>query len=115
MSLETQAQAVAERLRNATRAAALSGAGMSAESGLATFRSGRDAMWRDLDPMTLATPEAFARDPVLVWEWYRARLTRAADARPNPGHLALASLADRIADFAVITQNVDGLHTLAGS
>jgi len=88
---------------------------MSAESGLATFRSGPDAMWRDLDPMTLATPEAFARDPVLVWEWYRERLTRAAGAQPNLGHAALASLAGIIPDFIIITQNVDSLHTLAGS
>ncbi|MBV8083045.1 MAG: NAD-dependent deacylase [Candidatus Eremiobacteraeota bacterium] len=115
MSFQAQARAVADRLRTATRAAALSGAGMSVESGLPTFRSGSRALWRNRDPMTLATPEAFARDPALVWEWYRERLRAHGAATPNPGHLALAELERRIATFTLITQNVDGLHLRAGS
>ncbi|HME82468.1 MAG TPA: NAD-dependent deacylase [Candidatus Eremiobacteraceae bacterium] len=115
MSFQAQAQGVAARLRLAARAAALSGAGMSVESGLPTFRSGTRALWRDRDPMSLATPEAFARDPALVWEWYRERLRAHSAAAPNPGHLALAQLEHRIPSFCVITQNVDGLHLRAGS
>lgn len=115
MSFRAQALIVADRLRSATRAAALSGAGMSVESGLPTFRSGSRALWRNRDPMTLATPDAFARDPELVWEWYRERLRAHGTAAPNPGHLALAELERRIPAFTLITQNVDGLHLRAGS
>jgi len=115
MTFQAQAREVAARLRQATRAAALSGAGMSVESGLPTFRSGSRALWRDRDPMSLATPEAFAHDPALVWEWYRERLRAHSAAAPNPGHLALAKLERRLPSFSVITQNVDGLHLRAGS
>lgn len=88
---------------------------MSAESGIPTFRAGPDALWRNFRPEEIATPQAFARDPKLVWQWYRERLQTAANARPNAGHLALARFAKRIDDFTVITQNVDGLHASAGS
>ncbi|HEV2909598.1 MAG TPA: NAD-dependent deacylase [Candidatus Eremiobacteraceae bacterium] len=115
MNFQADANTVAQRLRAAKRAAALSGAGMSVESGLPTFRSGSGALWRDRDPMTLATPEAFARDPALVWEWYRERLRAHAAAAPNPGHFALAAFERRVPSFTVITQNVDGLHLRAGS
>src|SRR5215470_9892330 len=74
MDFQVEAREVAQRLRAARRAAALSGAGMSVESGLPTFRSGSRALWRNHDPMMLATPEAFAHDPALVWEWYRERM-----------------------------------------
>jgi len=113
--LNSLADVVAAKLRAARRAAALTGAGVSAESGLATFRSGPRALWRDHRPEDLATPQAFARDPRLVWEWYRERLQRAAGVEPNPGHYALAAMAQRVARFTVVTQNVDGLHERAGS
>lgn len=88
---------------------------MSVESGLPTFRSGSRALWRNHDPMTLATPEAFARDPALVWEWYRERMRAHAGAAPNPGHFAPAEIERRVESFTLVTQNVDGLHLRAGS
>jgi NAD-dependent SIR2 family protein deacetylase len=107
------------RLSRARRAAALTGAGISAESGIPTFRSGATALWRNYRAEELATPEAFARDPSLVTEWYLMRLQMVRDARPNAGHLALAQierfLAARGAGFSLLTQNVDGLHGEGGS
>ena len=94
--------------------AVLTGAGISAESGVPTFR-GPGGLWRNYRPEELATPEAFAADPSLVWEWYAWRRGLVAAARPNPGHEALAALERRSAAFQLITQNVDGLHVLAGS
>ncbi|MFQ5776389.1 MAG: NAD-dependent deacetylase [Terriglobia bacterium] len=101
-------------LAEADRIAALTGAGISKESGLAVFR-GQDGLWRQRRPEQLATPEAFARDPRLVWEWYDWRRSVVARAEPNPGHYALVSLERRCQDFTLITQNVDGLHDRAGS
>jgi NAD-dependent deacetylase len=92
----------------------LTGAGISAESGVPTFR-GTGGLWREYKPEDLATPEAFARDPKLVWEWYNWRRELIAKARPNPGHKALVDLEVRKRNFTLITQNVDGLHDLAGS
>jgi NAD-dependent deacetylase len=92
----------------------MTGAGMSAESGVPTFR-GADGLWHRFSAADLATPEAFARDPRLVWQWYRWRQGIIAGAEPNPGHLALARLQSRIPGFRLITQNVDGLHQRAGS
>ena len=113
------ARIIAERLSRAHRASALTGAGISAESGIPTFRSGATALWRDHRPEDLATPEAFARDPELVTQWYRMRLQMVMDARPNSGHIALAkieaSFSARGAEFDVLTQNVDGLHLEGGS
>ncbi|HEY1636972.1 MAG TPA: NAD-dependent deacylase [Rhizomicrobium sp.] len=94
--------------------AVLTGAGISAESGVPTFR-GDGGLWRDYKPEDLATPEAFARDPKLVWEWYDWRRQQIKDAKPNPAHLALVELEKRKRGFTLITQNVDGLHDLAGS
>jgi NAD-dependent deacetylase len=91
----------------------LTGAGVSAESGIPTFR-GRDGYWRNLDPAKLATPEAFASDPKLVWEWYRERRQRIRNARPNAAHEAIARLAQRTDEFLLVTQNVDDLHARAG-
>ena len=91
----------------------ITGAGVSAESGIPTFR-GRDGYWRNLDPMKLATPEAFARDPQLVWQWYRERRRRIRDAQPNAAHTAIARLAQRAGEFLLVTQNVDDLHARAG-
>ncbi|MFB3777530.1 MAG: NAD-dependent deacetylase [Bryobacteraceae bacterium] len=98
----------------ASRIAALTGAGISAESGIPTFR-GAGGLWRQFRPEDLATPEAFARDPRLVWEWYDWRRSLIAKAQPNPGHAALAELERRTPSFTLITQNVDGLHDRAGS
>jgi len=91
----------------------LTGAGVSAESGIPTFR-GKDGYWRNLDPAKLATPEAFERDPKLVWEWYRERRQRIRNAQPNAAHLAIANLAQRASEFLLVTQNVDDLHRRAG-
>ena len=102
-------------LRAAHSVAALTGAGISAESGLATFRDAQTGLWARFDPRDLATPAAFARNPKLVWDWYAWRRERVASARPNAAHLALAALEARLADFALVTQNVDGLHGRAGS
>ena len=109
-----KAALVRERLGRATRAAALTGAGVSAESGVPTFR-GPEGLWRNHQASDLATPEAFARNPRLVWEWYDWRRSLIAPLQPNPGHLALARLENLISDFTLITQNVDGLHRAAGS
>jgi NAD-dependent deacetylase len=92
----------------------LTGAGVSAESGIPTFR-GKDGYWRNLDPAKLATPEAFAKDPGLVWEWYRERRQRIRNAQPNPAHKAIAKLAQHAQEFLLVTQNVDDLHARSGS
>ncbi len=92
----------------------LTGAGISAESGIPTFR-GKDGLWKKYDPMELATPEAFQRDPKLVWEWYDWRRQLIAGAEPNEGHRTLAQMEESFPDFWLITQNVDGLHQRAGS
>jgi NAD-dependent SIR2 family protein deacetylase len=96
------------------RVLVLTGAGVSAESGIPTFR-GKDGYWRNLDPAKLATPEAFAKDPGLVWEWYRERRQRIRNAQPNPAHKAIAKLAQHAHEFLLVTQNVDDLHVRAGS
>lgn len=93
---------------------ALTGAGISAESGIPTFR-GAGGLWRSFRPEELATPEAFARDPKLVWEWYLWRRGLSAQAQPNAGHYALVRLEQRTPRFTLVTQNVDGLHDRAGS
>jgi NAD-dependent deacetylase len=91
----------------------ITGAGVSAESGIPTFR-GKDGYWRNLDPIKLATPEAFARDPELVWQWYGERRHRIRDAQPNAAHKAIANLAKCADEFLLVTQNVDDLHERAG-
>lgn len=103
-----------EWLRGASSVAVLTGAGVSAESGLPTFR-GPNGLWRNHKPELLATPEAFAADPKLVWEWYDWRRSVHLKCHPNPGHHALAELEKRAVEFQLITQNVDSLHERAGS
>jgi len=103
-----------EWLREAKAVAVLTGAGISAESGLPTFR-GPGGLWRNHRPEQLATPEAFHADPKLVWEWYDWRRSVHAKCEPNPGHHALAQLQLRVPVFTLITQNVDALHERAGS
>ena len=98
---------------SAIRILVISGAGISAESGIPTFR-GKDGYWRNLDPAKLATPEAFQRNPNLVWEWYRERRERIRSAKPNPAHAAIVRLSLLAGDFLLVTQNVDDLHVRAG-
>jgi NAD-dependent deacetylase len=102
-------------LKKAARVAALTGAGVSQESGLHTFRDAQVGLWAQYRPEDLATPEAFYRDPKLVWDWYMWRREAIKGARPNPGHYALAAMEKHISDFTLITQNVDGLHRMAGN
>lgn len=104
----------ARMLRDARAVAVSTGAGMSAESGLATFRDA-DGVWSKFNPSELATPHAFARNPTKVWEWYRLRRQNLASVTPHAGHEVLARWERRYADFTLITQNVDGLHERAGS
>ncbi|NHZ72767.1 MAG: NAD-dependent protein deacylase [Aquificales bacterium] len=104
-----------EALRTANHIAVLTGAGVSAESGVPTFREAQTGLWAQYNPQELATPQAFRRNPKLVWEWYAWRRELVAQAKPNPGHLALADLEGEVPQFTLITQNVDGLHQRAGS
>ena len=104
----------AKKLAEATRVGVLTGAGVSAESGVPTFR-GPQGLWRKFRPEELATPEAFARDPKLSWEWYDWRRQKLAACKPNAGHEALVRLERSVAEFTLVTQNVDGLHRAAGS
>lgn len=106
---------VVQRLRAARRVTALTGAGVSAESGVPTFRDALTGLWARYRAEELATPEAFARDPALVWGWYRMRREVVARAEPNAAHRALAELERLVPGFMLITQNVDGLHRRAGS
>jgi NAD-dependent deacetylase len=97
-------------LRKAERFAALTGAGVSQESGLRTFRDAQTGLWAQYKPTELASPEAFARDPKLVWDWYAWRREAVKAVRPNLGHYALHEMAQHVPAFTLITQNVDGLH-----
>ena len=107
-------EAARQWLAGAATVAALTGAGISAESGVPTFR-GAGGLWKNYKPEDMATPEAFARDPRLVWEWYDWRRQAIRQAQPNAAHRALVELEARKPAFTLITQNVDGLHDLAGS
>jgi len=102
-------------LRAASRLVALTGAGVSQESGLRTFRDAQTGLWSQYKPEELASPQAFARDPKLIWDWYAWRREAVKGVRPNPGHYALAEMEKRLPGFTLITQNVDGLHRMAGN
>ncbi len=104
-----------QRLAKATRVTALTGAGVSAESGVPTFRDAQTGLWAKFRSEDLATPRAFQRNPRLVWEWYAWRRKLVAEAKPNPAHVALAEMEKLFPQFHLITQNVDGLHQRAGS
>jgi NAD-dependent deacetylase len=93
----------------------MTGAGISAESGVATFRDAQTGLWAKFDPQELATPQAFRRDPKLVWEWYDWRRELIAGTEPNAGHRALVDLERLLPQMTLITQNIDGLHQAAGS
>ena len=109
-------QRVARRyLAGARRIAVLTGAGISAESGIPTFRDATTGLWAKFDPMQLASEEGFRADPPLVWRWYAWRRGLVANAQPNAGHRALATAQSQFDAFDLITQNVDGLHARAGS
>lgn len=107
--------ALLNAIAQAKHIAVLTGAGVSAESGIPTFRDAQTGLWSKFDPLELASPEGFARNPARVWEWYQWRRKLGDDAEPNAGHQALAAMESRFDSFTVITQNVDGFHQLAGS
>src|ERR1700675_4995132 len=97
-------------LRAAKRIVVLTGAGVSAESGIPTFRDKQTGLWENFDAAELATPYAFERDPALVWGWYEWRRATVLNAQPNPAHHAIAAIANHVPHFTLITQNVDDLH-----
>src|SRR5450432_279763 len=105
----------ANRLLKSQALVVLTGAGISKESGVPTFRDTLDGLWAQFDPKQLATPEAFQDNPKLVWEWYEHRRELVSKVRPNPGHYAIGKLEDMLPHVTVITQNVDALHQAAGS
>ena len=102
-------------IAGARRIAVLTGAGISAESGIPTFRDATTGLWAKFDPMQLASEQGFRADPPLVWRWYAWRRGLVARAKPNAGHRALAAAQSQFDSFDLITQNVDGLHARAGS
>ncbi|MCO8161309.1 NAD-dependent deacylase [Pseudomonas sp. 21LCFQ010] len=102
-------------LRDAGHVVVFTGAGVSAESGIPTFRDALTGLWARYDPAALATAEAFERDPALVWGWYEWRRAKVLSAAPNAAHQAIAELAQRVPKLTVVTQNVDDLHERAGS
>src|SRR5262245_6265045 len=113
--LDVEIRRAAEALARATRVAVLTGAGVSAESGVPTFRAS-DGLWEGHRIEDVASPDGFDRDPKLVWQFYNARRANVATVKPNPGHHALVALEDRWGDrFTLVTQNVDGLHRAAGT
>ncbi len=103
-----------KKLRDARRATVLTGAGVSAESGIPTFR-GAGGIWEKYDFQKLATPWGFKEDPALVWEWYQLRQVEIRKAVPNPAHIVIASMAKYYPAFRLLTQNIDGMHQRAGS
>ncbi len=116
---EQAVREIAAWIRDARSIVVLTGAGVSAESGLSTFRDPEEGLWSKYDPMELATIDAFNANPELVTRWYHWRFTRAIDVEPNPGHHALAQI-ERLkhqhdSGFTLITQNIDGLHQRGGS
>jgi len=102
-----------DRLVKSQKIVFVTGAGISQESGIPTFR-GKDGLWRKYDPMKLATIDAFYEDPKLVWEWYEERRSNILNAKPNAGHVTIAEL-EKYREVSVLTQNIDGLHQRAGS
>lgn len=114
MLAQTLAEIVTIMLE-AERVVCLTGAGVSAESGVPTFRDALTGLWRHFDPEQLASPAGFAAEPGLVWRWYMSRLDGVESALPNPGHEALAALEVLVPDYWLVTQNVDDLHERAGS
>lgn len=106
---------VIRKLQSAERIVVLTGAGISAESGVPTFRDAQSGLWANYKPEELATPQAFRRNPKMVWEWYMMRREMIKKVKPNPGHFALAAIEKKVPRFLLVTQNIDNLHHLAGS
>jgi NAD-dependent deacetylase len=102
-------------LASAERVVVSTGAGMSRESGIATFRDAMEGLWARFDPQELATEDGFRRNPARVWSWYAWRRRKVMDARPHPGYFALVEMESLVPELTVVTQNVDGLHAAAGS
>ena len=113
--MKTISEELVRVLRNAKNVVVFTGAGVSAESGIPTFRDALTGLWERFDPQELATPEAFMTNPDLVWGWYEWRRALVTNCRPNPAHLAIAELQRFVPEVHVITQNVDNLHERAGS
>ena len=101
--------------KNASKVLVLTGAGMSAESGVPTFRDAQTGLWKRYRPEDLATPEAFRNHPQTVWDWYEERRRNIRQVHPHAGHMALVDMERHFASFVVVTQNVDGLHQQSGS
>jgi NAD-dependent deacetylase len=112
---QTALDRAASLLACAKSAVFFTGAGVSKESGIPTFREAQTGLWANYNPEELATPTAFQRNPELVWQWYDSRRKRLDEVKPNPGHFAIAELEKLIPKVVVLTQNVDGLHIVAGS
>jgi NAD-dependent deacetylase len=115
MAQDPRVQSAARALARSRRLVVFTGAGVSKESGIATFREPETGLWAQYDPMELATCEAYAGRPELVWDWYEHRFGAAAAASPNPAHNAIAELERLLPRLSVVTQNIDGLHQRAGS
>ena len=107
--------AAAKALARARRVVVFTGAGVSSESGIRTFREKDTGLWSQYDPMEMATLEGYLKDPPLVWSWYEHRFGTIRTAEPNPGHRAIAELEELLPEVIVVTQNIDGLHQRAGS
>lgn len=106
---------LASRLRQAARVVVFTGAGVSAESGLPTFRTADNAMWREVDVRNFAYPDGYRRNQPAAWRWYAARAEAARRVEPNAGHHAIAEMERHVSEFLLVTQNIDGLHQRAGS
>ncbi|NNF16544.1 MAG: NAD-dependent deacylase [Gammaproteobacteria bacterium] len=115
MNSDNHINAIAEQLKQARHCVVLTGAGVSAESGIPTFRDALSGLWEKFRPEDLATAEAYRKNPEMVYAWYQWRRQLISDTEPNAGHYALAELAKRVERLTLITQNVDGLHQRAGS
>ncbi len=113
--MQDQIFAAARLLAKCRQLVVLTGAGISKESGIPTFREAQEGLWAQYDPMEMATEEGFLRNPPLVWRWYDYRFGMVEQAQPNPGHRAIAELEQLLPRVTVVTQNIDGLHQAAGS
>jgi len=113
--VQNSVEAAARAMARARHVVVFTGAGVSRESGIATFRDAEEGIWRKYDPMEMATLEGYLRDPAFVWAWYEHRFGIVAGAEPNPGHRAIAELEQLFDSVTVVTQNIDGLHQRAGS
>lgn len=112
---DEQLLTVASYLREAQRVVVFTGAGVSAESGVPTFRSAANALWNEVDVRNFAFPDGYRRNQPNAWRWYAARAAKACEVEPNPGHVAIAEIERHVAEFLLVTQNIDSLHQRAGS